>query len=348
MKKLLSLFIITLLILITSCKSAKTEPQDFSDIPQPQTQVQEEPERGYKFIKHPGTMLWEIDGYTPNGEPSKVYFLGTYHAGDGRIDSYPDCVAAALEEADRFCCEISSDEWSKLPDMMNDLTMQSFLTDLSHTLIDDLTQKEIALISKYIDSQTFASLVCFEPWVVNNYLQSIVMMASGLDPQKAYDIMIMNDILTNRPGTKIDGLDDVQVQLDLTAYGDWNTQMIMLRDTLADLENLTEAVQEMTDLYEIFLTGDDQLFQEIYFKDINTEVLTQPVYKDYIKALLDDRNQAWSQKVTDYLNTPGTTFIFAGCAHFVGPHSVFTYLPQINQTFLRLILHRFFLAKTSK
>ncbi|MBP5602497.1 MAG: TraB/GumN family protein [Treponema sp.] len=330
MKKFFSIFILTFLILITACKSAKTTEQDFFDFTEPQTQTEQVQKQGYELIKHPGTMLWEIDGYTQNGEPTKVYFLGTYHAGDGRIDAYPECVAAALEESDRFCCEISSDEWAALPDMMNNLTMQSFLKDFSHTLIDDLSQEEISLISKYIDSQTFASLVCFEPWVVNNYLQSIVMMASGLDPQKAYDIMIMNDILTNRPGTKIDGLDDVQVQLDLTAYGDWNTQMIMLRDTLADLEKLTEAVQEMTDLYEIFLTGDEQLFEEMYFKDINTEVLTQPVCRDYIKALLDERNKNWAQKVTDYLDMPGTTFIFAGCAHFVGPNSVFSYLPQLQ------------------
>ena len=46
------------------------------------------------------------------------------------------------------------------------------------------------------------------------------MMASGLDPQKAYDIMIMSDVLTQKPGTKIDGLDEVQTQLELTAYGD--------------------------------------------------------------------------------------------------------------------------------
>ena len=320
MKKLYFMFIIAILFLAAGCKSAKQE-----ETHKPESEQQ----KGYTLIKHSDAMLWEIDGYTSDGEPTTVYFLGTYHAGDGRIDEYPQSVAAALEQSDRFCCELSSDDWAALPDLMNSLTMQGFLKDLSHTLIDDLSSQEITLVSKYVDAQTLASLVCFEPWVLNNYLQSILMMASGLDPQKAYDIMIMNDIAKNRPGTKIDGLDEVQVQLDLTAYGDWNTQMLILRDTLSDLENMTQSVQEMTDLYEIFLSGDEDSFEEFYFKDINAEVLKQPVYQDYLKALLDDRNQAWSYKITDYLELPGTTFVFAGCAHFVGENSVFKYLEQL-------------------
>ena len=329
MKKLCTLFILFLFILVASCKSAKPEEQGDILPNEPSVKTEETNNQGYKLFKHPDSMLWEINGYTQDGKPTTVYLLGTYHAGDGRIDTFPESVSEALSKADRFCCEISSDEWAELPDMMNSLTMSSFLQDLSHTLIDDLSQSEIALVSKYVDSQTFASLVCFEPWVLNNYLQSIVMMASGLDPQKAYDIMIMNEVLTKNPRTKIAGLDDVQVQLDLTAYGDWNTQMIMLRDTLADLENLTDAVKEMTDLYEVFITGNEKLFEEMYFKDINEEVLTQPVYQKYMKALLDDRNQNWAPKISEYLNMPGTTFIFAGCAHFVGPASVFTYLPEL-------------------
>ena len=281
-------------------------------------------EFGEKYIEQ----LRRIDGYTDQGEPSKVYLLGTYHAGDGRMDQFPEPVAAALKESDRFCCELSSEVWAVLPDLMNDLTMNSLLTDLSHTLIDELTNEEITLVSKYVDANTLASLVCFEPWVLNNYLQTVVMMASGLDTQKAYDIMIMNDIAQNRPGTSFDGLDDVQVQLDLTAYGDWNTQMIMLRDSLEDLKDLTAAVKEITDLYEVFLSGDEAAFEQAYFKDVKPLVAQEPVYAQYIKELLDDRNAAWAVKIEDYLNTPGTTFVFAGCAHFVGDASVFEYLRQ--------------------
>ena len=327
MKKLYLFLLVFVLLIASACKSVKTEGQGIDEFEA--GEPEQTASQSYKLEKIPNVMLWKIRGFTGDGQPSTVYLLGTYHAGDGRMDFFPQSISQALQEADRFCCEISSDEWAQLPQMMESLTMQGFLKDLSHTLIDDLSSDEINLISQYVDPQTFASLVCFDPWVLNNYLQSIVMLASGLDPQKAYDIMIMNDILSKNPGTKIEGLDQVQVQLDLTAWGDWDTQLLILRDTLADLNNLSEAAKEMTDLYEIFLSGDEVKFEEAYFKDIDQELLAQPVYQEYLKALLNDRNQAWSYKIADWLDTPGTTFVFAGCAHFVGPESVFYYLKQL-------------------
>ena len=51
--------------------------------------------------------------------------------------------------------------------------------------------------------------------------------------------------------------------------------------------------------------------------------LTDPSATFNLTALLDDRNKAWSYKIEDYLLQGGTTFIFAGCAHFTGSASVF-------------------------
>ena len=314
-----SVFLILLLFSLSACKSAGQKDKSSDSAKSPE-QVENH------LTKYPDTMLWQIDGQTKDGSPSKVYLLGTYHAGDDRILTFPDCLAEALEESDRFCCELSSEEWAELPDMMQSLTLQSFLTDLSHTLIDDLTADEITLINTYLDSQTFAQLVCFEPWVLNNYLQQIVMLAAGLDSQKAYDVMVMDYIQNNKDNQDFDGLDQAQTQLDLISYGDWDTQMVMLRDTLADLENLEEAAGEMTDLYEVYLSGKDQEFEELYFKDFETTIAKSPVYEDYFYKLLNQRNEAWALKIADYLEEPGVTFIFAGCAHFVGPDSVFSYM----------------------
>jgi uncharacterized protein YbaP (TraB family) len=313
--RLFACAILLSLIVFSACKSAKTSEGQGKAAPQ---------EKVTTLTKHDGAMLWEINGWTENGEPSTVYLLGTYHAGDERISGFPECVQTALDSSDRFCCELSKKDWERFADLVNDLTMQSLLTDLSHTFVDDLTQDEIKLISTFIDNQTLAQLICFEPWVLNNYLQSVLILGSGLDTTKAYDIMIMNEL--NKKGADFDGLDEAQVQLDLTAYGDWNTQLIMLRDTLRDLRDLKKSVQEISDLYEIFLTGDADAFEEAYYKDLEEEISTQPVYKEYIQKLLADRNQIWAQKINDYIKMGGTTFIFAGTAHFTGPDSVFAYL----------------------
>ena len=317
--KFVSIFFILFLIFAAGCKSAG-QPEE--NLPQePSGQLLQN-----KLTKYPDTMLWRIDGTASDGTPSKVYLLGTYHAGDDRVLNFPECVSTALEESDRFCCELSSEVWNALPDMMNELTVQSFLTDLSHTLIDDLTPDEITLVNTFLDSQTFAQIVCFEPWVLNNYLQPIVMLAAQLDTQKAYDVMIMDYIQKNKNNQGFDGLDEAQTQLDLIAYGDWDTQMTMLRDTLADLKDLQAAADEMTNLYEVFLTGNEQEFEALYFKDFENEIKKSPIYKEYFSLLLEQRNKAWAVKIADYLDQPGVTFVFAGCAHFVGPDSVFSFM----------------------
>ena len=315
--KFTALLFILALLFVSGCKSAGTQKELKPEEPE---QVQNQ------LTKYPDAMLWKIDGTASDGTPSKVYLLGTYHAGDDRVLTFPECVSNALEESDRFCCELSSTVWGNLQNMMNDLTIQSFLTDLSHTLIDDLTPQEIQLVNTFVDSQTFAQLVCFEPWVLNNYLQPIVMLAADLDTQKAYDVLIMDYIQKNKNNQGFDGLDEAQTQLDLIAYGDWDTQMTMLRDTLEDLKDLQAAADEMSELYEVYLSGDEQKFEALYFKDFEKEIKKSPVYEKYFSLLLEQRNKAWAVKIADYLDQPGVTFIFAGCAHFVGPDSVFDFM----------------------
>ena len=84
--------------------------------------------------------------------------------------------------------------------------------------------------------------------------------------------------------------------------------------------------KEISDLYEIFLSGDEEAFTAVYYKDLDKDLALHPVYQEYIKELLDDSNEAWAKKIYAYLEEGGTTFVFAGCAHFTGPNSVFKYM----------------------
>jgi hypothetical protein len=54
------------------------------------------------------------------------------------------------------------------------------------------------------------------------------------------------------------------------------------------------------------------------------------IYKDYDRMLYNDRNKAWAEKITDYLDAGGETFIFAGCAHFTAGETVFHYLKKLG------------------
>ena len=281
----------------------------------------------HELYKYPDCMLWQIDGVADDGTPSRVYLLGTYHAGDERGVEFPECVLDALEESDRFVAELSTPEFNSLTELTQSKTIQSFLTDLSHTLIDDLSQEEIMLLTQYVDNQSLAQLVCFEPWVLNSSLGYVIEMAAGLDYSRAYDLMVMDYIEKNKDNRGFEGLDDkAEDQLDLIDWGDWDIQMAMLRDTLSALKDLEGSAKEMTDLYELFLSGDEQAFEEKYYADFDEDIQRAPFYEEYYDLLLSQRNKKWAVKIAHYLQEPGTTFVFAGCAHFTGPDSVFTYM----------------------
>ena len=88
--KFAAFFTILFLLLAAGCKSAGKQVETTPKAPAEQQNT---------LKKYPGAMLWQIDGTAADGTPSKVYLLGTYHAGDDRVLTFPECVSQALEES---------------------------------------------------------------------------------------------------------------------------------------------------------------------------------------------------------------------------------------------------------
>ncbi|MBQ2205964.1 MAG: TraB/GumN family protein, partial [Treponema sp.] len=42
----------------------------------------------------------------------------------------------------------------------------------------------------------------------------------------------------------------------------------------------------------------------------------------------DERNEKWAKRIQSYIEMGGTTFVYAGAAHWVGEKSVFAYLEE--------------------
>ena len=63
--------------------------------------------------------------------------------------------------------------------------------------------------------------------------------------------------------------------------------------------------------------------------------LTQPVQqypflKPVMAKLLDERNDAMTQKIVGFLNTPKTYFVAVGAGHLVGEHGIVSQLRAKN------------------
>lgn len=314
-KKLLNLFTIAFVVIaITSCASTKISKN-------PAT-----------ITKAENAMFWEINGTDKNGNPSKLYVLGTIHVGDDRLYPIPENIEAAFIDADILVGEISSEGYSAL--MPETLSRQSAsaqkeaarIAETGKKLSDYLTPDQLTLAKLIVGGDAaFANYELFEPWVLSSVLTMVPIATSGFDPTKGYDAFFV--ARSGSEGRPMEGLDELSTQLDIVEYGDWETQLLILKESLDDLlENQEDPGKDIKELYEAYLTSDEEKLSEIMFTQLNEE--TADYKEDYNKVVFTDRNINWAEKFTNYLNEGGTTFIFAGCGHFVGPESVFVYMEK--------------------
>lgn len=314
--KLLKTFAsIFFIVAVTSCTSTKIlqEPASIS--------------------KHKNAMFWELNAIDKNGNSSTVYVLGTIHVGDERLYPLPEDITDAYINADKIVGEIATSDFENL--IAETLKRQNAahtrevkrIEETHNTWTDFLTPDQLSLAKSLVGGENnFAPFISTEPWVfLSSVLTSIPIVFSELDPSQGYDFVFMDNC--KNAGRVIEGLDSISTQLDILEFGDWNTQINMVKDSLNELiKTIADPGKDLKDLYQAYLTADENVLN-----DLMTNQLSKNNYSysaEYEKQLFLNRNKDWANKFANYLNEGGTTFVFAGIGHFVGEKSVFEFMKE--------------------
>ena len=276
----------------------------------------------------PARMFWRIDGTDKKGNPSTVYVQGSFHLGDGRMYPLADPVLAAWDGADRLVAEISSKDTAQLQLKVMEMMVDSFKKAGGRVVTDGLTDKQKATLNKYMEAEVAAKLAVFEPWLTTYSIAAAIYQGNGLSAEYGLDSNLM--AYANEAGREIEGLDTLQLQLDVITYGSYDEQMDMLRDVLDELDDPTEVIAMTKSLYEAYLANDKATFGKRSEEEKDADEARHAFYKAYNKMIYDDRNKDWAKDITGYLREGGTTFIFAGAAHWTGEGSVFDYLRKMG------------------
>lgn len=283
-------------------------------------------------LEETNRMFWTLDGTDSKGNPSTIYFLGTIHLGDERLYPLPNEVVEALFSSDRIVAEISSDDMNNLQVEILKLMTQSLINAKGRKVFDYLDEEQIdALTSILGDNVNVMSN--YEPWVLNNLISTAIYINSGLDAAYGMDNNLMAMLMQNE--IDWEGLDELQTQLDILCFGDYDQQLIIFKSTLDQIINSDEVNEYVNTMYETYLSGDVDKFEQVLSEDPSENDLSADADIDefnqkYKKAVFNDRNEAWAKKIKKYLANGGTTFIFAGSGHFVGDDSVFDQLKKIG------------------
>lgn len=280
-------------------------------------------------------MFWQIDGVDADGKPSVVYIQGTIHVGDKRLYPLAPSVVEAWNSADRIVGEISTADWAKFQNELQNRMRESVRSARGRRISDSLTSEQTGALYSVLGKAEAEQTDLFEPWVTNLALQSAVYTNSGLSAEQGLDGQFM--LLSYRQNREMEGLDDLETQFDVLAFGTYDEQLTMLQDVLDDIAGANDIEQFVRKLYDAYLTDDaaslDALLKESYRID-GEPAAKAALYKAYYEKTFTERNRAWAEKIAAWLSEGGTTFIFAGAGHFIGADSVFSYLRK-NGTLAR-------------
>ena len=274
------------------------------------------------LIEHPERFFWEI-----KGDKGSVYVLGTMHVADESFYPIEENILKTFDNADRLVSEIGgAAEMQAFTAELQTFIIKNMTTDLQKNLLRNLSKEELAVLYEVIGESTVQQLALFNPWLINLTLSQFLMHQAGMDGEKGLDLYLMQ-----RAGEKkVEALETAQQQLDILSYGTFEDQLAILKNTIQAWQHLDNSIKEIRNMRELYLANDRKKFSALLL-DLLLEIppsFTAEKAQTYIDALLTDRNRLWAQKFDTYLQKGGTTFVFAGAAHFLGDSSVFEIMRQ--------------------
>ncbi len=273
-------------------------------------------------------MYWSICGTDSKGNPSTVHILGTIHVGDERLYPLPSQVMDDFENADRLVAEISSEDMDALQGELIKSLITNLIKAQGRNVMNELSESELETLFSVLDETIARPLGMYEPWLLTNTISVFQYASCGLDATKGVDQFLMDK--AKKDGRSWEGLDTLQLQIDVMQFGTYEEQLAVLKSILLVLENPEIFNNYINNLYEAYLAGDEKAMLEADEDEEELMGESDPMLEEYSKnyneALLTKRNKAWAEKIRGYLNDGGETFIFAGSMHFLGKDSVFSFL----------------------
>lgn len=278
-------------------------------------------------------MYWKIEGTDSKGNPSTVHLLGTIHVGDERLYPLPEQIMTDFENSDRLVAELSSEDLGRLQGELVKALLASAMRARGKNVIDQLSDKEREILFSVLNESIARPLGIYEPWILTDTVSVFQYSSCGLDSSKGVDQYLMDK--AREKGRSWEGLDTLQLQIDVMQFGTYEEQLAVLKSMLTVLEDPTIFNLYINTLYEAYIAGDiegvlraDEVGNDEVEKASGMD--KDPEFEEYSKKydeqLLTKRNRAWADKIKKCLNEGGETFIFAGCLHFIGKDSVFEFL----------------------
>lgn len=245
-----------------------------------------------------------------------IYLFGSIHVGDSRVEVLPEYVMDAYHESDFLAVEL--DAIALLNDMEKQtaLTQMMVLTD-GTTIADHLTPEVYDSAKAFLQTYGMYNEMYdyFHPFMWISLVENVVVALSGLDSELGIDMQFLQ--LAHDEGKEIREVESAEFQYELFLNFSDELLNLMLGDTVEEAEL---AVEETKNLYEAWVTGDENLINTLVSTD--TEEFEEPteatLYEEFNDAMVVQRNIDMAKKAQEYLQEGKICFFVVGMAHILG------------------------------
>ena len=283
-----------------------------------------------RVTKEKSRMFWKISGVDKKGNPSVVYIQGTIHVGSEKLFPLDKEVLDAFNSADTLAGEISSEDMSKLQLYTMRLIQESFVKAGGKKISENLSEKEVEALQTLLGSPVALKMVDgAEPWVLTlTLLGKTLQETTELSAEYSLDTYFLK--LADEATRKVVGLDDLKAQFDIFTFGTYEQQLKILQASIKDSseeDSIQKTKELMLSLYNAYLSDDLEKVAEISQMSNEKDIADYGDFgEEYQKLVYDKRNEDWAKDIKEFLENGGSTFIYAGAAHWVGKNTVFDYL----------------------
>ncbi len=249
-------------------------------------------------------LLWQIS--KPGSTPS--YLFGTIHSEDTRVNQLPTLVNSFFEQADSASFELLMD----IPTLLKSASAMFFTGEqsLEQILDEDLYNQVINALNQQGMPANVAKKL--KPWAVIAMLNA--------PPTKTGEFL---DLLLYRKAQQLKiptyGLEKVEEQLHVFDSLSLEEQVILLRETLAQFEQMPKIFDKLHELYlQRNLTALMQFSTEYMQLNHSSD---EKLVKNFYKKLVDDRNVKMVKRMQKRLQE-GNAFIAIGALHLPGKNGI--------------------------
>ena len=247
--------------------------------------------------------FWKVIG--PNGS---AYLLGSIHFGVNNMYPLSPAIDQAFESADRLVVEIDLSRVDPAT-MAQWFTARGLYTDGS-TLADHLSPDVWATLKQ--QAQQFGAplelIAVQRPWFAALTLANFALERKGFQQQLGVDVHFLTRARGRMPVVELEGF---EYQLELLSGFSGADQEHFLAGTLNDLDAGSRLFENIIAAWR---EGDAAALDA----EINQAWRADAKSRRLYEQLIDRRNVEMTAKVTDLLESGGTSFVVVGAAHMVG------------------------------